>query len=91
MIDPKVRNVMQIDAKEIQMGPDVFQPIMKDLMDQMSINVEEAGVRCKLYKLLIYETDGHFVKHQDTEKEEGMFGTMIVQIPVEGGYWRSDC
>ncbi len=35
------------------------------------------------YKLLVYETGGHFKKHQDTEKEPGMFGTLLLQLPAE--------
>ena len=33
------------------------------------------------YKLLIYQKDGHFVEHRDTQKAEGMFATLIVQLP----------
>ncbi|KAK1945972.1 hypothetical protein P3T76_003020 [Phytophthora citrophthora] len=42
---------------------------------------------CILYKLLVYEEGGHFVKHQDTKKEEGMIATLVIQSPSlhEGG------
>jgi hypothetical protein len=33
--------------------------------------------------MLLYEKDGHFVKHCDTEKEPGMFGTMILHLPCK--------
>jgi hypothetical protein len=29
----------------------------------------------------VYKEGGHFLKHRDTEKEEGMFGTLIIQLP----------
>lgn len=29
---------------------------------------------------------GHFVAHQDTEKEPGMFGMLVVQLPADGGH-----
>ncbi|KAE9179052.1 hypothetical protein PF005_g23834 [Phytophthora fragariae] len=37
--------------------------------------------------MLIYGEGGHFVKHQDTEKEDGMIATLVVQLPSshEGG------
>jgi len=38
-------------------------------------------VKAVLYKVLLYETDGHFLPHKDTEKEKGMFGTLVVQLP----------
>lgn len=40
-----------------------------------------------LYKLRLYEEGGHFKKHRDTEKEPGMFGTLVIQLPsfYQGG------
>jgi hypothetical protein len=31
--------------------------------------------------MLLYEKDGHFLPHRDSEKEDGMFGTLILQLP----------
>jgi 2OG-Fe(II) oxygenase superfamily len=31
--------------------------------------------------LLLYESGGHFTPHRDTEKEDGMFGTLVIQLP----------
>ena len=45
----------------------------------------------ELYKLLLYKTGGHFKAHRDTEKAEGMFGTLIVQLRLALVYslcWR---
>ena len=36
-----------------------------------------------LYKLLLYETGGFFKPHRDTEKEDKMFATLIIQLPTE--------
>lgn len=47
---------------------------------------DEVQVEAHLYKLLFYETGGHFKAHRDTEKEPGMFATLIVQLPTVGGY-----
>jgi hypothetical protein len=58
--------------------------------DQMLANLmqnvsESLGLKsvatCNLYKVLLYETGGFFKLHRDTEKEERMFGTLIVQLP----------
>ena len=38
-------------------------------------------VKAELYKLLLYEEGGHFKPHRDSEKEDGMFATLIVQLP----------
>lgn len=51
-----------------------------DLNDSAACSIE-----ARLYKLLLYEQGGHFAAHQDTEKERGMIGTLVVQLPcVEG-------
>ncbi|KAG2761681.1 hypothetical protein PC129_g19782 [Phytophthora cactorum] len=44
-------------------------------------------MQCKPYKMLLYGEGGHIVKHQDTEKEDGMVATLVVQLPSlhEGG------
>lgn len=38
-------------------------------------------VTASLYKLVLYEPGGFFKPHRDTEKEPGMFGTLIIQLP----------
>jgi hypothetical protein len=48
---------------------------------QTSVNLE-----ARLYKLLLYEQGGHFAAHQDTEKEKGMLGTLVVQLPCCEGH-----
>ncbi|KAK1946010.1 hypothetical protein P3T76_003058 [Phytophthora citrophthora] len=51
------------------------------------LGYKDIPLQCILYKLLVYEKGGHFVKHQDTEKEEGMILTLVIQSPSlhEGG------
>jgi len=38
-------------------------------------------ITASLYKFLLYETGSFFKSHRDSEKEEGMFGTLIIQLP----------
>jgi hypothetical protein len=44
------------------------------------------SIEAHLYKLLLYEQGGHFAAHQDTEKERGMIGTLVVQLPCCEGH-----
>lgn len=41
------------------------------------------NIRPNLYKLVFYEGGGFFVTHRDSEKESGMFGTLVIQLPAE--------
>ena len=43
---------------------------------------EGEEVAANLYKMVLYKERGHFKAHRDTEKEPGMFGTLIIQLPV---------
>ena len=48
----------------------------------LGLDAAALGIEAHLYKMLVYERDGHFKKHKDTEKEVGMFGTLLVQLPA---------
>lgn len=39
------------------------------------------GLQVRPYKFLLYGPGGHFKMHRDTEKEDRMFATMVVQLP----------
>ncbi|XP_037042701.1 uncharacterized protein LOC119079025 isoform X2 [Bradysia coprophila] len=43
--------------------------------------------KASLYKLLLYQSGSFFKPHRDTEKEDGMFATLVVQLPsrFDGG------
>ena len=54
---------------------------------QLGLNYGIENVEADLYKLLIYEEGAFFKSHQDSEKAEGMFGTLVISLPSqhEGG------
>lgn len=47
------------------------------------LGLEGYTVAAHLYKLLIYEEGGFFLPHKDSEKEKGMFGTLIIGLPSQ--------
>ncbi|KAE9035916.1 hypothetical protein PR003_g9773 [Phytophthora rubi] len=89
MMDENVRKSWQLAPDQV----DVKSPLWSSGLDKLSETVADrlgykgVPLQCKLYKLLVYGEGGHFVKHQDTEKEDGMIATMVVQLPSlhEGG------
>ena len=46
-----------------------------------SLGLVGSNIYAVPYKLLVYNKGGKFVAHRDTEKEDNMFGTLIVQLP----------
>ncbi|KAE8990543.1 hypothetical protein PR002_g21123 [Phytophthora rubi] len=88
-MDDSVRNSWQLQPDRVkfknplwQSGVDKLTQVIAERLGYKSVSME-----CKLYKLLVYGEGGHFLKHQDTEKEDGMVATLVVQLPSthEGG------
>jgi hypothetical protein len=42
--------------------------VVEAACQEMDVKYETNQIRFELYKLLLYETGGHFAKHRDTEK-----------------------
>ncbi len=53
----------------------IINKVKKDL------GLKDYTINANLYKLLIYEKGGFFLEHKDSEKEKGMFGTLVVDLP----------
>jgi hypothetical protein len=88
-LDDSVRKAWQIDPSLIKLGggaewEDCLKSIVHRACRELGFSDERfdnLGIHANLYKLLLYETGGHFLAHRDTEKEPGMFGTLIIQLP----------
>ncbi|EPQ26345.1 uncharacterized protein PFL1_05993 [Pseudozyma flocculosa PF-1] len=83
LVDTAVRRTWQLDpaafavhGAEWNDGIAAFGPLIAEKMGF-------AGTPLSLepYKLLLYEPGGHFACHRDTEKEDGMFATLVIQLP----------
>ncbi|RKP18171.1 hypothetical protein ROZALSC1DRAFT_30108 [Rozella allomycis CSF55] len=89
LVDDSVRKSWQLKPEFVRFtNPDWkvgLDALMKKVKDRLALN--DIPLRCSLYKMLLYEEGGHFLKHRDTEKEDGMFATMVIQFPSnhEGG------
>lgn len=45
------------------------------------LGIADYDVIASLYKMLVYGEGDFFLSHKDSEKEKGMFGTLIVALP----------
>ncbi|KAE9264566.1 hypothetical protein PR003_g32760, partial [Phytophthora rubi] len=84
-MDENVRKSWQLEANLVQFKNPLWQAGIDKLRKVIADRLGYADVplECVLYKLLVYGEGGHFVKHQDTEKEDGMIATLVVQPPSE--------
>ena len=80
--DKTVRDTYQLDPSEIEIKNETWNENLDKLVEKVAKDLGCSGkVKANLYKMLLYEKGGHFKKHRDTEKEKGMFGTLIIQLP----------
>jgi predicted 2-oxoglutarate/Fe(II)-dependent dioxygenase YbiX len=85
--DPAVRSTAQLSPSEFRLQNAAFADAVQHLARNIvavQLGCSDAQRQCvsaELYKLLLYRPGDHFAAHVDTEKEQGMFGTLIVQLP----------
>jgi hypothetical protein len=84
VLDQSVRSTLQLDVSKFQVTNKNWDHGIQKLAQRaaklLGIN-DGVKVHAKPYKLLLYRENDFFKPHQDTEKDEGMFGSMIVQLP----------
>lgn len=92
LVDLSVRRTWQVESSRVRIAPLWLEQslplLVSECCQKLGVDAKEENVTANLYKLLLYEEGGHFKRHQDTEKELGMFGSLIVQLPAahEGGH-----
>ncbi|MDR0231676.1 MAG: 2OG-Fe(II) oxygenase [Dysgonamonadaceae bacterium] len=83
VLDSAVRSTWEIDADKLSFKgnqwADVLNKIIKKIKPELGL--EDYTISAHLYKLLIYEKDDFFLLHKDSEKEKGMFGTLVIGLP----------
>jgi hypothetical protein len=83
VVDEAVRRARQFDASAVRLSPDFAAAVQVEAVwaaGELGVADPEA-VEARLYKLIMYEPGGFFKPHKDTEKEPGMFGTLLIRLP----------
>lgn len=83
IVDPEVRKTSQIAPSQIavrdgERWEEALRGVVDEVRDVLGIGEE---VEANLYKMLIYQKGDFFLPHRDTEKEEGMFATLVITLP----------
>ena len=83
IVDTSVRNVWQIGAEKIKIEGKSWEANFENILAKAKagLGCGDAIVTAELYKLLVYDCGGFFLPHRDTEKTDGMFGTLVVTLP----------
>jgi hypothetical protein len=83
VLDDNIRKSWQLDPSQFDITNPNWNTALSELLEtiKQGLGIVPQTISCTLYKLLLYEEGGHFKPHKDTEKEEQMFGTLIIQLP----------
>ncbi|KDQ61180.1 hypothetical protein JAAARDRAFT_191287 [Jaapia argillacea MUCL 33604] len=85
VVDTAVRDTWEMDANQVSFDNPrwaaFLDGVVRDVCAALGVDFAISQPRCELYKLLLYETGSHFLPHQDTEKANGMFATIIIVLP----------
>src|SRR5437879_2163779 len=83
ILDTSVRNAWQLAPTKVRIGGKSWERSFQQILATVTNGLGCAGMNtsAELYKLLIYEEGGFFLPHRDTEKTDGMFGTLTIVLP----------
>lgn len=83
ILDTSVRKVWQIEAKQVSISSNAWQSSFDNVLEEVKkgLGCSDYAIKAELYKLLIYDEGGFFLSHRDSEKDQGMFGTLVVALP----------
>jgi hypothetical protein len=83
ILDSSVRNTWQLTPLNVRIGGKSWERSFQHILSIVTDGLGCTGmdISAEFYKLLIYEEGGFFLPHRDTEKTEGMFGTLTIVLP----------
>jgi hypothetical protein len=81
--DEAVRKTWQLPPAKVQIGGRSWETSFQQILATVTegLGCEGMNVTAEFHKLLVYDAGGFFKAHRDTEKAEGMFGTLVVVLP----------
>jgi hypothetical protein len=86
LLDPRVRDTGEIPAGRVKIDRRRWNCTLRPMLDALGLDLGLApGLRftAELHSLLIYGPGQFFKQHQDSERKEGMVGTLVVTLPSQ--------
>ena len=82
LTDPDVRDTWEIPKHLVRAGWNdaTLKDILATVKEELGLP-NAAKLTADLHSLLVYETNQHFLAHQDSEKDDSMVGTLVVTLP----------
>ena len=83
-LDPKVRDTWEVSGNCLRFENPKWQEWFDKALQKISLDLGFASgepLRAELHNLLIYGPGQFFATHQDSEKKDGMIGTLVITLP----------
>jgi predicted 2-oxoglutarate/Fe(II)-dependent dioxygenase YbiX len=80
--DPDVRDTWEIPKHLVraEWNGAALKDVLATVKEELGLP-NAAELTADLHSLLVYETNQHFLAHQDSEKDDSMVGTLVVTLP----------
>jgi len=80
--DPDVRDTWEIPKHLVraEWNDAALKAALATVKEELGLP-NAAGLTADLHSFLVYETNQHFLAHQDSEKDDSMVGTLVVTLP----------
>jgi len=86
LLDPRVRDTWELGKRQIKLDTRHWQRALDPKLDLIARDLglpDGAKLRAELHNLLVYGPGQFFAPHQDSEKADGMIGSLVVLLPSE--------
>jgi hypothetical protein len=82
LTDPDVRDTWEIPKHLVraEWNDATLKDVLATVKEALGLP-NAAELTADLHSLLVYETNQHFLAHQDSEKDDSMVGTLVVTLP----------
>lgn len=81
-----VRHSWEIAANQVNIAEQRWMPVLANYLETIRADLglpDECNLEAEIDKLLLYEKGQFFKPHQDSEKCDQMFGTLVVILPSD--------
>lgn len=85
LVDPRVRDTWEVPKSRVKIDQRRWNKTLLPVLDQLRADLGLAGgsrLKAELHSMLVYAPGQFFVPHQDTEKPDGMVGSLVVTLPA---------
>ncbi|TMQ10252.1 MAG: 2OG-Fe(II) oxygenase [Deltaproteobacteria bacterium] len=86
LLDPRVRDTWEIGKRQIKLDTRHWQRTLDPKLDLIARDLglpDGVKLRAELHNLLVYGPGQFFAPHQDSEKADGMIGSLVVLLPSD--------